>query len=124
MPRIVLLTAATATAVAVIFAPAGARPDRPAAHASSVRVVKFGEYFFTPKRITIRRGDRVRFTNVGRIEHTVADSTKNGTIRSRVIRPRPLAPGRSQTVTFRRRGTIYYLCTFHPTMMRGVIVVR
>jgi plastocyanin len=22
------------------------------------------------------------------------------------------------------RGTIYYLCTFHPALMRGVIVVR
>lgn len=92
--------------------------------ASSVHVVKFGEYFYRPKRLTIHAGDKVRFVNVGKIQHTVADSTKGGTIRSRLIKPRPLSHGQSQTVTFKHKGTIYYLCTFHPALMRGVIVVR
>ena len=38
--------------------------------------------------------------------------------------PRPLKHGASQTVRFRKRGTVYYLCTFHPGLMRGTIVVR
>jgi plastocyanin len=92
--------------------------------ASVVHVVKFGEYYYRPARLTIHAGDKVRFVNVGKIQHTVADSTKGGTIRSKIIHPRPLSHGQSQTVTFKRKGTVYYLCTFHPTRMRGVIVVR
>jgi plastocyanin len=111
----ILLAAAAPRAAAAI--PSGA-------HAAKTSTVKFGEYFYTPKKLTIRAGDRVRFVNAGKIEHTVADSTKGGTIRSKVIKPRPLAHGASQTVTFARRGTIYYLCTFHPSLMRGTIVVR
>ena len=94
------------------------------ARAASTHTVKFGEYFYKPKRLTIRSGDSVRFVNVGKIEHTVADSTKSGTIRSRVIKPRPLKHGRSQTVRLTKRATVYYVCTFHPQLMRGVIVVR
>jgi plastocyanin len=124
-----------ATTVAVAAAAAAALPalahDRrapgprvTAQTAAATHVVKLGEYFLRPKQLTVRVGSRVRFVNVGKIEHTVADSTKGGTIRSRLIKPHPLAKGRSQTVTFRRAGTVYYLCTFHPDMMRGVITVR
>lgn len=99
-------------------------PGPSTARASATHTVRFGEYFFTPGKLVVHVGDRVRFVNVGRIEHTVADSTRSGTIRSRIIRPRPLAHGQSQTVRFTRKGTVYYLCTLHPTMMRGEIVVR
>lgn len=105
-----------AGAMALAIAPAGA--------SSGTVTVKLGEYFFTPKKITIKRGTTVRFVNVGKVAHTVADTSKSGSIRSRVIKPRPLKRGASQTVTFRKPGTIYYRCTFHPQLMRGVIVVR
>ncbi|MEA2129624.1 MAG: hypothetical protein QOJ85_2515 [Solirubrobacteraceae bacterium] len=100
------------------------RPATAAHSAAAAHTVKFGEYFYRPKKLTINAGDRVRFTNVGKIEHTVADSTKSGTVLSKIIKPRPLGHGQSQTVTFKRRGTVRYVCTFHPDMMRGVIVVR
>lgn len=96
----------------------------PTASAATTKRVKLGEFFYSPKKITVSVGDSVRFVNVGKIEHTVADSSKSGTIRSKVIRPRPLKHGASQTVRFRTRGTVYYLCTFHPDLMRGVVVVR
>jgi plastocyanin len=86
--------------------------------------VTFGEYFYRPKKLTINAGDRVRFTNIGKIEHTVADSTKSGKVLSKIIKPRPLSHGKSQTVTFTRRGIVRYLCTFHPDMMRATIDVR
>jgi plastocyanin len=94
------------------------------AQGSRATTVRLGEYFFRPKTITITAGASVRFVNIGKIEHTVADSTKSGSIRSRVIHPRPLKHGATQTVRFRKRGKVYYVCTFHPTLMRGVIVVR
>lgn len=115
--------AAALTAAAIPALAAGRTSDAKARPAST-QVVRLGEYFFRPKRLTIHVGDRVRFVNVGRIQHTVADSTAGGTVRSRVIHPRPLSRGASQTVTFRKAGTIHYVCTFHPTLMRGTIVVR
>jgi plastocyanin len=95
-----------------------------AAPSAQTHTVRFGEYFYRPRRLEIRAGDMVRFLNVGKIEHTVADSTKQGTIRSRTIKPRPLKPGQSQAVRLKRPGTVYYVCTFHPTLMRGIVVVR
>ncbi|MEA2307224.1 MAG: hypothetical protein QOH43_4504 [Solirubrobacteraceae bacterium] len=122
------LAAVAAGGLTVAVIPAAAHhatPTRtPVAHAAVAHTIRFGEYFYRPKKLTVRAGDSVRFVNIGRIEHTVADSSKRGSIRSRLIKPRPLKRGASQTVTFRRRGTVYYLCTFHPALMRGAIVVR
>ena len=92
--------------------PVRAQEPAPAARAALTHTVRFGEYFYRPQKLTIDRGDSVRFVNVGKIEHTVADSTKGGTIRSRTIKPRPLGRGRSQTVRFTRPGTAYYLSRF------------
>ena len=87
--------------------------------------IRLGEYFYNPKVVTVYVGQAVRFVNVGKIEHTVADADAKGRIRSRLIKPRPLAHGQVQTVSFKRAGKIFYLCTFHPTLMRGrIIVVR
>lgn len=119
-----VLTAVALAAAAVPAAALAGPPPAPRAHAARTFTVRFGEYFYRPGKLTIHAGDRVRFVNVGRIQHTVADRTRGGRVLARVIRPRPLGRGRSQTVRFTRRGTVYYLCTFHPTMMRGVIVVR
>jgi plastocyanin len=46
-----------------------------------------------------------------------------GGIRSKAIKPRPLAHGQSQTVRFASPGRVAYLCTFHPTLMKGTIIV-
>ncbi|MEA2155075.1 MAG: hypothetical protein QOE11_1215 [Solirubrobacteraceae bacterium] len=118
------ITAVAAFAATALLSGLGGNGAAPAAQAATTTRVKFGEYFYAPKKVTIKAGDSVRFVNVGKIEHTVADSSKSGSIRSRIIHPRPLKHGASQTVRFRKRGTVYYLCTFHPDMMRGIVVVR
>jgi plastocyanin len=118
------LTSAAASAVAIATAAGGGSPATARVAAKPV-TVRLGEYFYRPKRITVHVGQRVRFRNVGKIEHTVADTDARHRIRSRLIHPRPLKHGAVQTVSFRRRGTVRYLCTFHPKLMRGVIrVVR
>jgi plastocyanin len=120
-----LILAAGASALVGAAAPGGpALRSAPSAASTGQVTVRLGEYFFRPKRVTVSPGTRIRFLNVGKIEHTVADSTRSGTIRSRLIHPRPLRHGQAQTVVLRRHGRIYYLCTFHPQLMRGVIIVR
>lgn len=86
-------------------------------------VVTFGEMFYKPAVVRVRVGQKVTFRNVGKIAHTVADSDARGEIRSALIKPRNLDPGQEQTVSFARPGRVSYLCTFHPTLMRGTIVV-
>jgi plastocyanin len=82
-----------------------------------------GEFFYRPSKVTVHVGQKVRFVNVGKIAHTVADTDRKGNVRSKLIRPRALEHGQSQAVTFARPGVVDYLCTFHPTLMRGTISV-
>jgi plastocyanin len=97
--------------------------SQPAAAPATV-TVELGEYFFRPARLTVHVGQRVRFLNVGKIAHTVADRRKgSATPLAQQIKPHELAPGAAQTVVFRRAGTVYYFCTFHPTLMAGTITV-
>lgn len=86
--------------------------------------IKLGEYFFRPAQVTVHVGQKVRFLNVGRIGHTVADRKKGAaTPLSKLIKPHELDHGDTQTVVFHRPGTVYYFCTFHPTLMSGRITV-
>ena len=96
----------------------------PAAHAAAKPVVvSFGEFFYRPATVTVKVGQKLIFRNAGTIAHTVADADAKGEIRSTLIKPRSLDPGQSQTVSFAKPGVVTYLCTFHPTLMRGRILV-
>jgi plastocyanin len=118
---------AATVAVAAIAAHAGAGSPAPAAHATAspkpvtIKIVDFG---FKPARVVVHVGQPVRFVVAGKVDHTVADTTKKGDLLSKRIKPRLLSHGDVQTVTFKRPGIVYYLCTLHPTLMNGVIVVR
>jgi len=120
--------ATVAVLSAAFAAPTVATPgvSSAAGHARHPTVtIRMGEFFYRPKHVTVHVGQKVRFLNVGKIAHTVADTDAHGNVRSKLIRPRALAHGESQTVTFSRPGVVDYLCTFHPTLMRGTIdVVR
>jgi plastocyanin len=120
---------ASAAAVALLAATAIAAPkftggsDAHAATARPTITINLGEFFFRPSKVTVHVGQPVRFVNIGKIDHTVADIDRHWNIRSQLIKPHPLSHGQTQTVTFHHTGTVYYLCTFHPTLMRGRITV-
>ncbi len=85
--------------------------------------IVMGDFSFTPATLTVLAGTTVTMRNDGRIEHTAADVDASGGITSRVIKPVPLATGQSLTITFTRPGTYHYICTFHPKLMDGTVVV-
>jgi plastocyanin len=126
------LRAGTAAAVAVplalvaLAASGGAHQARAARASRPVVTIRLGEYFFRPAVVTVHVGQRVRFLNVGKIPHTVADRRKGASVPlGKLIKPHELDRGASQTVVFHAPGTVYYFCTFHPTLMAGrVQVVR
>jgi plastocyanin len=83
-----------------------------------------GDFSYAPSTLTVQVGEKVTFVNRGKIDHTVADTDAGGEIRSTLIKPRPIAPAGEQTVVFGTPGTVDYICTYHPTLMGGRIIVR
>lgn len=99
-------------------------PGSPRAEAASKPVtVVMGDFSYSPRAATVRVGQRMRFVNRGKIGHTVADVNRKGAILGRAIRPTLLETGQSQVVTFTKPGRVAYLCTLHPTLMKGTVVV-
>ena len=124
-PAVLIALAAFVGVALFCAAGGGAAASARGVAARAPVTIRMGEYFFKPRRVTVHVGQRVRFVNVGKIEHTVADTNAKGAIRSRLIKPRPLAHGDVQSVRFHSRGLVRYLCTFHPTLMKGrILVVR
>jgi plastocyanin len=72
---------------------------------------------FSPATLTIAPGDTVVWENKDVIPHT-ATSKKTGVFDSGVI-----ATGKSWKHTFKTKGEIDYICTFHPTM-KGTLRVK
>jgi plastocyanin len=68
---------------------------------------------FRPVHVTIRRGQRVVWVNVGAVTHTATgEGWDSGNV----------APGRSWAKRFRQRGEFGYRCVIHPEMTGTVIV--
>jgi plastocyanin len=63
--------------------------------------IRLNEYSYRPSTITIHVGQEVRFVNLGKIQHTNADTDRRWRIQSNLIKPRPLSHGQVQVVRFR-----------------------
>jgi plastocyanin len=109
-----LLLAALAVLSLAGFA-AGGEAAEPAATASATKTVSIVNFAFKPGTLKVKRGARVAFSNTSSTTHT---ATKGGSFDTRGI-----APGKSKTVQFKRRGSIAYHCKIHP-FMKGKIVVE
>jgi plastocyanin len=113
--RTVAVTLALATAA---LSAAAASADGPKAHTSATYTVVLRNIAFNPPRLTIARGDSVRW--VWRDPGTQHNITSRGKVRFRSAGNR--ARG-SHVVRLRRRGTYRYSCTIH-FGMNGTIVVQ
>ena len=83
--------------------------------------IEIDDFLFKTTTASIPTGTTVTWTNIGKVRHNVVSdesSPKKG------LESNLLAHGDSYSYTFTAPGTYYYLCTPHPTLMRGVIVVR
>ncbi len=70
---------------------------------------------FSPKTLTIKAGDKVKFINKDSAPHTA--SATDGRFESG-----ELAEGQSEIVTFEKADTYAYYCMFHPSMSGKIIV--
>lgn len=72
---------------------------------------------FSPTTITVSKNTTVTWTNNDGITHTSTSDTgvwDTGNIPS----------GSSKTVTYTTTGTFPFHCTYHPSTMRGTVVVQ
>ena len=78
--------------------------------------VDIRSFAFSPKTITINKGDTVVWTNYDSVRHTVT-SDQGGELDSAL-----LSDGASYSHVFDEDGTFSYHCTPHPSMKGTVIV--
>lgn len=100
-----------AVLIACCVAPGAAqRAPKPVVHTVTIDATSF-----SPASLTIRPGDTVKWVNKDVIPHT---ATAKGGFDSGTI-----AAGASWRHTFKTKGALPYVCTFHPTM-KGTLRVR
>ncbi len=85
------------------------------ATASATKKVSIVNFAFKPGTLKVKRGARVAFANTANTTHT---ATKGG-----VFDTKNIAPGKTKTVQFNKRGTFAYHCKIH-SFMKGKIVVE
>jgi plastocyanin len=82
---------------------------------SSATDVAVADFSFTPQVIDVKVGDSVTWTNEGQTEHTV---------KGKGFFSKALDRGQKYGFRFSKQGRFEYLCTLHPTLMRGTVVVK
>ena len=110
-----LLRIAMIAAFAFALVVPTASAEQPLGTIETHRVRMVDGNVFQPGRITIARGDRVRWINRASVTHT---TTSNGGLWNETLQP-----GERFSRRFRRAGTFGYRCTIHAGMT-GTIVVR
>jgi plastocyanin len=101
---VVLLAGTTVTGAAQ-------RGRKPSTHTVTIEGMQF-----TPSTVTARPGDTISWVNKDIVAHTA--TAAGAAFDSKVI-----PPGKSWKVTLKARGSVSYVCSYHPTM-KGVVRVE
>lgn len=86
--------------------------------------VRMQDLRFVPASVSAVRGRPVRFVNVDDVAHTVFEDLGATSGKAGAIDSRRIAPGETFTFTPRRAGVVAFVCTLHPTVMHGRILVE
>jgi plastocyanin len=91
------------------------------AQSSGTAKVEVGDNFFKPQELEITAGTKVKWTNTGKILHSVTPN------KGKKFGKSSLAKGKSYSYKFKKPGTYAYYCTFHGSPgkgQHGTIVVK
>src|ERR1700745_633153 len=77
--------------------------------------VNIDQFTFYPKRITVKAGTTVTWTNEDDVPHTIVSSSK-------VFKSKALDTADKFSFTFTTPGTYDYFCSVHPHMTGAVVV--
>jgi plastocyanin len=96
----------------------GAKPARVGA------TVRMRRLRFRPESVSIDVGQAVRFVNDDNVAHTVLQDFGPRSGEAALIDSKRILPGQSFRFVARSNGLISYVCTLHPTVMVGQILVE
>jgi plastocyanin len=99
----------------------GGLSDQAAVRAHIGATVRMRRLRFKPVTVTIRQGESVRWVNHDDVVHNVTATTGSGTELA-AFKSKSIVP-LSTYVTAPRAGTYLYVCSIHPTVMQGKVVV-
>lgn len=77
--------------------------------------IKAANFAFSPTTVTVKKGQKVTWTNGDPAPHNVTSS--DGTLKSPDFQQ-----GKSFTWTANKTGTFKYICTIHPNMKATLVV--
>jgi plastocyanin len=103
-----------AIAVLAVAALQGGRAIGASAQASGANGVTIKGLAYHPPTLKVKRGGKVAFTNSDNTTHTASSGSFD---------TKRIAPGKSVTIRFNKKGTFAYHCKIHP-FMKGKIVVE
>ena len=92
--------------------------SEPTAQAAATKGVKVGDLFFKKTKVTVKSGDTVKWTWVGKAPHDVTVTRGPRKFHSRT------QTSGTYSKKLRKRGTYRYICSVHPTQMKAKIVVK
>src|SRR5437868_6229241 len=110
MPAAVLAAVALASLAGGCGSSGGTSKGTSKGSASAVKVADFS---FAPGETTVTAGQTVTWTNEGQVDHTVKGRG--------FFSAKALANGESFSHRFAKPGRFPYVCTLHPSQMRGTV---
>jgi len=143
MGRLLAIAAVVAAVGITIVAVNGPGPGKPADHdaaspahesarvssapkpraAKPGAVVRMKDLRFRPEAVSIDKGQSVRFVNDDDVAHTVVEDVGARSGVTAVLSSKRILPGQSFTFVPPASGVIPFVCTLHPTVMVGQILV-
>jgi plastocyanin len=124
-PRITLTALVAVLVLAVVLVVGAAAPQEVSAATKKVTIANFA---FSPQVITIKHGTKVTWKNADSTAHNVTSASNMSTSATTtgLFASPTLGSGQSWSLTFKKKGTFFYECTFHAGMatMHGKIIVK
>jgi plastocyanin len=79
---------------------------------------------FAPESVSVEAGTPVRFVNDDDVAHTVYEDLGATSGKTALLDSRRIEPGETFSFTPESDGVIAFVCTLHPTVMQGQILVE
>ncbi len=86
--------------------------------------VRMRKLRFTPGEVSVQAGQPVLFVNDDNVDHTVLQDLGATSGKTAAVDSARIEPGQTFTFTPKEDGEIPFVCTLHPTVMQGQILVE